>query len=143
MTNAADLRKGNLLKRIHPHTSLPDVIVEVLTTDSDRIAFMYPNLEHRVEPFEDDVAEIGEGFIPLSELEPIALNEAWLTRAGFEINGNIAQLKSVQNLAFTWDGHGLLPAAQPGNNKALLYLHELQNAYEDKTGSTLDIEIGD
>ena len=104
---------------------------------------MYPNLEHRVEPFEDDVAEIGDGFIPLSELEPIALNEAWLIRAGFEINGNIAQLKSVQNLAFTWDGRGLLPTSQPGNNKALLYLHELQNAYEDKTGSTLDIEIRD
>ena len=104
---------------------------------------MYPNLEHRVEPFGDDVAEIGDGFIPLSELEPIALSEAWLTRAGFEINANIAQLKSVQNLAFTWDGRGLLPTAQPENNKALLYLLELQNAYEDQTGSTLDIEIRD
>ena len=104
---------------------------------------MYPNLEHRVEPFEDDVAEIGDGFIPLSELEPIALNEAWLTRAGFAINGNIAELKSAQNLVFNWDGRRLLLTAQPGNNKVLLYLHELQNAFEDKTGSTLDIEIMD
>lgn len=143
MLNAADLRKGNLLEQVHPNTSLPGVMVEVLAAGKESITFMYPNLEHRVEPFEDDLAEIGEGTIPYHELEPVALTEDWLKKAGFECNGNLAQLKANKDLAFTWDGSRLVATGQRANHKPLFYLHELQNSFEDETGSKLDINLHD
>ena len=144
MIHAEELRKGNLLnwnlKLTHPETTLPDEVVEVLALQEGKIAYMYPNLENRVEPFEDDKAELSEKTIALDELEAIPLTDEWLTKAGLEINGSKA---SIQSFYFQWNGEKLeqeeseisIPA------KPLQYVHQLQNYYQDATGLRLDINF--
>lgn len=144
MIQPDELRKGNLLnwrlKLTHPETTLPDETVEVLAVLDGKIAYMYPNLENRVEPFEDDKAELSEKTIPLEELEAIPLTEEWLAKAGLEINGSKA---SIQSFYFQWNGEKLeqeekgisIPA------KPLQYVHQLQNYYHDATGLQLDINF--
>jgi hypothetical protein len=143
MLQPAELRKGNLLnwslKLSHPETTLPDEIVEVSVIKEDSIEYIYPNLENRVEPFEDDKAEQAKNTIAFEELSPIPLTEEWLTKAGLEINNNNA---TIQAFSFQWNGERL---EQDGGttipSKPLRYLHELQNYYEDATGLYLDINF--
>ncbi len=144
MIQPDELRKGNLLnwnlKLSHPETTLPDEVVEVLAVQDDRIAYMYPNLENRVEPFEDDKAELSEKKISFEELEFIPITQEWLAKAGVEINGSKA---SIQSFDFQWNGEKLegeegsisIPA------KPLQYMHQLQNYYQDATGLRLDINF--
>lgn len=144
MIQTDELRKGNLLnwslKLSHPTTTLPDEVIEVLAVLDNKITYMYANLENRVEPFEDDKAELSEKTIPFEELEFIPLTEEWLSKAGLEINGSKA---SIQSFYFQWNGEKLeqeeggisIPA------KPLQYVHQLQNYYQDATGLRLDINF--
>jgi hypothetical protein len=146
MIQAVELRKGNLLnwslKLTHPETTLPDEIIEVAAVMGDKIAFMYANLENRVEPFEDDKAEFGNNTIPLSELQPIRLTEEWLNKMGLELDGEKATLQSFY---FHWNGEKLEGEEQESHVKVpakpLQYVHQLQNYFEDVTGLRLDINF--
>lgn len=146
MLQTTELRKGNLLnwsvKLTHPETTLPDEIIEVLEVHHDAIKYMFPNLENRVEPFEDDKAELGNDSIPLTELQPIPLTEEWLKKAGLELN---EQKTTIQSFYFHWNGEKLEREEQESNVqipvKPLQYVHELQNYFEDATGLRLDINF--
>lgn len=139
MIQANELGKGNLLcwslKSVHPVTTLPDEIIEVFAILEDRIAYVYPNIENRVEPFEDDVAQMGRGTIPLAELEPIPLTNEWLQKAGIVVNGEMASLNDGHHLPFQWDGKQLTLHSLP-----VTHLHQLQNLYTDATGVMLEIQ---
>lgn len=139
MIQANEIRKGNLLnwslKAVHPATTLPDEMIEVFAVLEDKVAYVYPNIENRVEPFEDDVAQMGRDTIPLAELEPIPLTNEWLQKAGIMLNGNIASSYDGHHLAFQWDGKQLTSHSSP-----IAHLHQLQNFYTDATGVMLEIQ---
>ena len=139
MIQANELRKSNLLcwslKAVHPATTLPDEIIEVFAILEDRIAYVYPNIENRVEPFEDDIAQMGRGTIPFAELEPIPLTNEWLEKGGILLNGNTALLNDGHNLQFTWDGRQLT-----SNAISISFFHQLQNFYTDATGVMLEVK---
>lgn len=139
MIKPAELRKGNLVKHVYPGTTLPGVIVEVLAVKPNGISFLYPNLEHRAEPFEDDLVEVGEGDIPLTELEPISFNEEWLLKAGFTVNDNMAVHSVSRHARFKWHGGELVPAWGNSGDLPIRHVHQLQNAYAAAEGSALQI----
>jgi hypothetical protein len=144
MIKPEELRTGNLLnwnaKLLHPQTTLPNEIIEVSAVMEGKVAYMYPNLENRVEPFEDDKAEFGNNLIQFEELEPIPLTDEWLLKAGLELNN---QRASIQFYYFHWNGEKL---EQENSSvtipvKPLQYVHQLQNYFQDATGLRLDINF--
>ena len=147
MIQASELRRGNLLNRngklVHPQTTLPDELVEVFLVLENKIAYVYPNIENRVEPFEDDVAQFGKGFLLLDEVEPVPLSEKILVNTGCVVNGQSVQLAYSNNeyIQFKWDGKQLeyIPAIPTGSPVMVTALHQLQNLYADLTGHELDI----
>ncbi len=147
MIQASELRKGNLLNRnlrlVHPQTTLPDELVEVFLIFDNKIAYVYPNIENRVEPFEDDVAQFGKGFLSFNEVEPIPLSEKILVNTGCILTGQSVKLAYTgdEYLLFHWDGKQLefVSATTPGFPIQLTALHQLQNLYTDVTGHQLDI----
>ena len=88
MIIANELRIGNLVtwnpKLIHPGNTLPPIQLEVASIFQDRILYVFPNVENRVEPFEDDVVQHGTNYKLVEELEPIMLTAAILKNAGFK-----------------------------------------------------------
>src|SRR5438128_874383 len=88
MIEANELRLGNLVtwnpRLTHPNNTLPPMQVEIASILPDRISYVFPNIENRVEPFEDDVAQTGVRVKLLEELEPISLTKEMLVNAGFE-----------------------------------------------------------
>lgn len=66
------------------HITLSPMQIEVSSILQDKVMYFFPNIENRVEPFEDDVAKMGIRHKPLAELEPIILTAEILANAGFE-----------------------------------------------------------
>src|SRR3954451_15032754 len=93
MIEANELRLGNIVtwnpRLTHPNNTLPPMQVEVASILPDRITYVFPNIENRVEPFEDDVAQNGVRVKLLEELEPITLTKEILVNAGFEDKSGI------------------------------------------------------
>ncbi len=84
---ALELRIGNLLTwnpaLVSPNNTLPPMQIEVFSILQDRIYYVFPNIENRVEPFEDDIAQKGTRYKLLEELEPIMLCTKLLLNTGF------------------------------------------------------------
>ena len=139
MIQGNELRKGNLLcwslKAVHPATTLPDEIIGVFTVLKDRIEYVYPNIENRVEPFEDDVVQMGRNTIPFAELDPIPLTNEWLQKAGFIFENEIAYLNDGHQLQFNWDGMQLT-----NHSSSITFFHQLQNFITATTGLLLEIK---
>ncbi len=78
MIQPRELRIGNIVsynpKLSNPQTTLPPVLIEVSAILPDKIGYAFPNLEHRVEPFEDDLLQMQMRYRLLAEVEPIALS---------------------------------------------------------------------
>jgi hypothetical protein len=140
MINPAELRKGNLLtwnpKLTHPATTLPAMEVEVYSISAGQIEYVYPNIEHRVEPFEDDVVQMGTHVKPFEELEPIPITPDILERAGFREDG-----KAWVNKAgtFSFEDNRVKYNDQQRHHR-VEYLHQLQNAYFALTNEELEID---
>jgi hypothetical protein len=102
MIQAEELRIGN---RVFwkPHFSNMDVLIQVEVTSvlQDKIGYIRSHLEHRVEPFEDDVVTTDMPYASFNELVPIPLTEDIIK----SISPTIKYPKWIQ------------------------YLHELQNWY--------------
>ena len=101
MIKANELRIGNLVlwnpKLLHPGNTLPPMQVQVYTILQDRISYVFPNIENRVEPFEDDVAQNGTRYKLLEELAPIMLTAEILENVGFEEKSGLLTLTHFEN----------------------------------------------
>jgi hypothetical protein len=57
--------------------------VEVTAILEDQLGYLSPRVEHRVEPFEDDLLPLNAPHRPLEEFEPILLTAAIVKKCGF------------------------------------------------------------
>jgi hypothetical protein len=152
MITANELRIGNLVtwnpQLISPKNTLPPIQVEVFSILPDRIQFVYPNIENRVEPFEDDVAQTGSRYKLLAELEPIDLSAQILLAVGFEEKTGIFTTshfeKSDLQLKYNGEHFERLSTSALHTTVSPLpvrYFHQLQNLYFAFTGEELEIKL--
>jgi hypothetical protein len=155
MITASELRTGNLIfwnpKLSNPNTTLATVQVEVSAILKDKIGYIFPGIEYRAEPFEDDLLQKEIRYKSLEELEPVMLTPEILEMCGFKkadnyfsgnmffkneyksflgININIVDYQV--SLSFTDDQRVNLPYSYK-------FLHQLQNLYFALTGEEFEI----
>ena len=100
MIHAEELRIGN---RVFwkPHFSKTNVLIQVEITSvlQDKVGYIRSHLEHRVEPFEDDVITNEIPYASFEELVPIPLTDPSLTKPDKKIKypGWIQYLHELQN----------------------------------------------
>src|SRR5256885_1632084 len=94
---SAELRIGNLIlwnpRLSTPKTTLVPTQVEVSAILEDRIGFISPRIEHRVEPFEDDLLELETPHRPIEEFEGISLTSEFLKKCGFDFLNAISHAR--------------------------------------------------
>src|SRR6266487_5068670 len=88
MITANELRIGNLIfwnpKLSNPNITLAAMQVEISAILEDKISYISPGIEYRVEPFEDDLLQKETPYKSLKELEPIILTAEILEKCGFK-----------------------------------------------------------
>jgi hypothetical protein len=152
MIIANELRIGNLVtwnpKLIHPGNTLPPIQVEVASIFHDRILYVFPNVENRVEPFEDDVVQNGTNYKLVEELEPIMLTAAILENAGFEEKDGLLTSKHFEksDLQLKFNGEYFQRVSITALNTTVFslpikYFHQLQNLFFALTGEELEIKL--
>ena len=138
MIEANELRLGNIVtwnpRLTHPNNTLPPMQVEVASILPDRISYVFPNIENRVEPFEDDVAQNGVRVKLLEELEPISLTKEMLVNAGFEEKSGTTASSHFEIVTSTVPHQASSPVR-------VKYFHQLQNLYFAWTGEELEIKL--
>jgi len=157
MITANELRIGNLIfwnpKLSNPNITLAAMQVEISAILEDKISYISPGIEYRVEPFEDDLLQKETPYKSLKELEPIILTAEILEKCGFkqgddylskkayvkhegeyflEININIVDYKVL--LHFAGDQKVGLPHSYK-------YIHEFQNLYFALTHEELEVNL--
>ena len=143
MIKANELRIGNLIlwnpKLSHPSTTLHPTQIEVTSILQDKIGYISAGMEHRAEPFEDDLLQMETSHKPTEELEPIPLTSELLEKYGFEIvSGEVyrkgyfvlEKLQDDNEEVFQLNGYEIRPK--------ITYLHQLQNIYFVLTGEELE-----
>src|SRR4051794_6996381 len=151
MIEANELRLGNIVtwnpRLTHPNNTLPPMQVEVASILPDRISYVFPNIENRVEPFEDDVAQNGVRVKLLEELEPISLTKEILVNSGFEENGGIITSSHFEKCGLQLKQNGehfeIVTSKVPhaASPVPIKYFHQLQNLYFAWTGEELEIKL--
>lgn len=152
MIKANELRIGNLVtwnpKLTSPGNTLPPMQVEVFSILQDRLMYVFPNIENRVEPFEDDVAQAGTRYKLLTELEPIILTAEILEGAGFEERSGLFTSKHFEKgdlqLKFNGEYFERVSITTLNTTASILpiqYFHQLQNLYFAFTGEELEIKL--
>jgi hypothetical protein len=147
MVNANELRIGNSIlwnpKYTSPETTLPPLQVVVKSISEGKIGYVSPNIDNRVEPFEDDVVEKDTPHKFLEEFESIPLSPEVLEKCGFKQNRSLIDGKY-------WQIEGKLRIESKGDEfwfkseegKANLhYFHQLQNLYFALTGGELEVNL--
>lgn len=147
MISTTELRIGNLIGW-NSKIAKQLVEIEVYSIMQDKIAFVSPNIDNRVEPFEDDVVEkMGIGYKQLEELDPILLtSEILLEKCGFEKvttmkhTGHTTIFLSHHKFAdLIWDGDSFsYKGYSLGHIKGL---HQLQNLYFALSGEELEVNL--
>ncbi len=146
MIQPRELRIGNLLlwnsKLVNPVITLPPTQVEVFSILQDKISYVLPNIENRVEPFEDVKAQMGTGYIPFEELEPIILTAEILENVGFEGKRALVGSKYFEkgDLQLKQHGEHFHPVSVEFKLH-IKYFHQLQNLYFALTGDELETKI--
>jgi hypothetical protein len=140
MIKASELRIGNLItwnpKLTHPSSTLSPLHIQVKSIAANEIGYVFPNIENRVEPFEDDVAQHGN-YKQLSEVEPILLTREILETA--LIGPSESLMKQHEDGShIEWTTNEFKVTYLKAN---ILYVHQLQNLYFALTGHELDIDI--
>jgi len=151
MIKATELRIGNLVTwnpgLINPNSTLPPMEIEISSIVDDKVGYVFPNIENRVEPFEDDVAQTGTRVKSLQEIEGIELTTEMLQNVGFKekdsvLNAGFFEKGPVQLKAkgkhFEW--LGTADSNNPGNPSIVMFFHQLQNLYFTLTGEELEIK---
>jgi hypothetical protein len=144
MIPAKELTVGNLViwnpKLTNPDSTLSSMLIEVSGVMPDKISYVFPNIENRVEPFEDDVAQAGVGLKPLRELEPIVLTPEILENSGFVKKGGLLSSKNFEKGKLELkqvDKHFELTSL--ANSPAIKTVHQLQNLSFALTGEEVEI----
>ncbi len=149
---ARELRIGNLIvwnpKLLNADVTLPPMQIEVFSILPDKVFYVFPNVENRVEPFEDDVAKMGTNFKQLEELEPIMLTADILVKAGFTEKGGILESKHFEksDLQLTQAGKHfnrvlVSKLNTTGSDLPINSVHQLQNLYFALTGEELEVTL--
>jgi len=137
MVNAHELRIGNLLwwnpKLMHPQSTLDKQMVESVVIMADKIGYTFPNLDHRVEPFEDDLLQTESRVKHLEELEPIMLTSEVLEKCSFS---EAVENFKKENLKQTEEGYVY---KYHSIKIAVNHLHQLQNLYFSLCAEELDV----
>ena len=152
MIPVKEIRIGNVItwnpKLLNPNVTLPALQIEVYSILPGKISYVFPDIENRVEPFEDDVAQMGERYKSLEELEPIELTA--------EILGNQGFIKKTGLLSSEYYEKGEVRLKQHGECFRLVvvtalhvyeyevpvkYFHQLQNLYFALTGDELETKL--
>ncbi len=152
MVHARELRIGNLIiwnpKLVNPNVTLPPMQIEVFSILQDKVMYVFPNIENRVEPFEDDVAKMGIRDKALEELEPIVLTAEILEKAGFIEKGGILASKyfekGVLQLKHTEEYFQRVLVTKLNTtvfDLPITTLHQLQNLYFALTGEELEVKL--
>jgi hypothetical protein len=140
MIKASELRIGNLItwnpKLVHPNSTLSPLHIQVQSIVGDRISYVFPNIENRVEPFEDDVAQNGN-HKQLTEVEPIKLTREILETALIGPTDSVMK-QQEDGLHIEWTTPDFKVTYLKAN---ILYVHQLQNLYFALTRHELDIDI--
>jgi hypothetical protein len=144
MLQPRELRIGNLViwnpQLLNPKATLPPMYIEVFEIMQDKIAYVFPNIENRVEPFEDDVVQRGTHTRQFEELDPVILTREILPHAGFTEN------KELLGSTYFIKNNIILKPVDKGFKfhdhieVSFRYLHQLQNFYYLVTGEDLDID---
>ncbi len=152
MVQARELRIGNLIvwnpKLVNPGVTLSAMQIEVFSIMHDKVFYVFPNIESRVEPFEDDVAKMGTSFKLLEELEPIILTDEILEKAGFTEKGGILASKYFEkgDLQLKQTGEYFQRVLVTKLNTTVFdlpitTLHQLQNLYFALMGEEIEVKL--
>lgn len=105
MIKTSELRIGNRVywnpRFVQSNATIELMQIEITAILTDKIGYVSPMIELRVEPFEDDLLTKETPYEPLEEINPIPLTEEWLQKFPSELKYP------------TW----------------IKYVHELQNWY--------------
>lgn len=138
MIKATELRLGNRLwwnPSANEKTTVPPTVVEVASIEAESIGYFSPSIEHRVEPFEDDLLQTQTPHRPLKEFSAIPLTKEVVAKCAFDKSNGGWQLVSLVEQASGYDV--LVGKEKLGNVE---YLHQLQNIHFILTGEELEIE---
>ena len=152
MIPAKELTMGNLViwnpKLTNPNSTLSAMLIEVSGVMPDKITYVFPNIENRVEPFEDDVAQTGGRVKSLQEIEGIELTSEILQNVGFKENDEALKTgcfeKGPLQLKAKGNHFELLDTANSNNSanpSLIMFFHQLQNLYSTITGEELEIRL--
>jgi hypothetical protein len=146
MLKANELRIGNFIfwnsKLSFPETSLLPFPIEVTSIFTDKIGYISPGIEHRSEPFEDDILQTQTAYGLLEEFEPILLTHDILEKCGFENTYANDQFRSYrkESLTIRIMVDNSIRANIGECEFACQYFHQLQNLYFDLTGEELEVK---
>ncbi|MDB5190812.1 MAG: hypothetical protein JWQ96_375 [Segetibacter sp.] len=139
MIQANELRIGNLVlwnpKLVNPNITLSPLHIQVHSIAADNIGYVFPNIENRVEPFEDDVVQLGR-YKQLNEIEPIELTREILENAVAGPNKSV--MKQLDEQRVEWITNDFTVTYIKKN---LLYVHQLQNLYFALVGYDLEVVL--
>lgn len=145
MLKANELRIGNFVfwnpKLSSAETSFLPFPVEVTSILPDKIGYISPGIEHRSEPFEDDILQTQTAQGPLEEFEPIPLTRDILENAGFEIidaNDQYSDYKKEPLTIRLMADNSILLKIED-REFICQWLHQLQNFYFDLTAKELEV----
>jgi hypothetical protein len=137
MIKATELRIGNFInwnpKLKDPAITLDAMYVEVTSVMHHKIGYTFPNLEHRVEPIEDDLLQTESRYKQLEELEPIPLTSDLLSKCVFNETADNFRKKDIQ------EEGGTYVYSTSTFKISITSLHQLQNLYFLLINEELDI----
>lgn len=144
MINLNEYRIGNHVcwnpALVNPASTFPILIIEITAILNNKVRYVSPGIEHRSEPFEDDLIQTEKHFKPLEELEPIPFSDTLLKKIGFI--DNKLEIASGQGLNFIrYSNKEVAYQHIDGTplSRSYSFLHELQNLYFTLTGEELDM----
>jgi|GEM_PF-2881255 len=143
MIQTADHRLGNIIcwnpSLKDPAITLPALNIEIVAILPDKIGYISPNIEHRVEYFEDGQVPKSIAYRGLDEIEPLQLTSEVLKQAGFVASRlDIRNEEGACSFIYTANGVTYTEGRHEFHFKCQ-YLHQLQNIYYLLKGVELDV----
>ncbi|TDH29224.1 hypothetical protein EXU57_03920 [Segetibacter sp. 3557_3] len=141
MIKLNELRLGNLITwnpaLVNPKITLTALMVEIAEIRIDTIGYGSSRMEHRVEPFEDDLIQLEPIFKSLEEFEPVKLSAKLLEAAGFQKHKQ-GWVKALIELGGEDHEFVISLAGKKLPVEKITTLHQLQNIYFALFGYELD-----
>ncbi len=143
MVHIAEYRIGNIIcwnpALKDPSITLPALNVEITAILPDKIGYISPNIEHRVEFFEDGPVQKGIAYRGLDEVEPVLLTPEIIKEVGFVASR--LDIRDEQGYHSFTHATDVVTYASDGSEFQFKckYLHQLQNIYYLLKGIELDV----